>query len=663
MKKIKTLFLLLTISISSFAQSLTDTIQIPEVAVTGSYSAAKQTPFTFKNLSQKDISLRSTGTEPAVLLSTTPSVTFYSDNGTGLGYMYYRLRGIDQTRINSTLNGIPLNEPEDQGVYYNNYGGFLNSVSNIQIIRGAGLSKPGVSSYGGSLNFSSLEFTDKLSGFSNLLYGSYNTFSITGGINSPHFFLLAGKTKTDGYRNNSFNDSWSTFYGGNFSVGKNYFKVYGFVGKQKNGMAWLGEPLDSINKDPKHNTNTKDEVDDFLYVHNQLTWQNGHLKATVYHTYLNGWYTTDMGHFDPIPNPNGSCIWKLALKSNWLGTNVNYNLPLGDVLYLNLGTNAYTYSREHQGTYTSLYPSYTNTGTRNEVSPYAKAEIRINKVWFYGDIQYRYTTFNYDGDPSMLPQEWRFLNWSSGVSIKVKEHSSIYYGIGKTNREPTRNDIFQGSDNFLGYNDIPDYWGPGIPYQYKIINPEEALNNELGWKYKTDYLLINANFYYMDFKNEIVLNGKYGPNSIVLHQNAAESYRSGIEFDLDYKATTHWQFLTSNSFSFNQIQQDGETFQPVLTPSLLLSGDVVCNLSKSVYTGLNVRFNGKSYIDFSNENQLPSYALLSVYGGITWKGILIKGTVNNVLNDLVLTNGIIGAEPLYFVMAGINGSVSLTYKF
>jgi len=653
MKKIKTLFLLLTISISSFAQSLTDTVQLKEVAVTGSYSAAKQTPFTFKNLSQKDISLKS-GTEPAVLLSTTPSVTFYSDNGTGLGYMYYRLRGIDQTRINSTLNGIPLNEPEDQGVYYNNYGGFLNSVSNIQIIRGAGLSKPGVSSYGGSLNFSSLEFTDKFSGFSNLLYGSYNTFSITGGVNSPHFFLLAGKTQTDGYRNNSFNDSWSTFYGGNFAIKKNYFKIYGFVGKQKNGMAWLGESLDSINKNPKHNTNTKDEVDDFLYIHNQLSWQNGHLKATIYHTYLNGWYTTDMGHFDPA-HPMGDLIWKLALKSNWLGTNVNYNIPLGDVLYLNLGTNAYTYSREHIGTYSKLsteepwYYNYTNTGTRNEISPYAKAEVRINKIWLYGDIQYRYTNFSYEGDSPMNPLEWRFLNWSSGVSVRVKEHSSVYYGIGKTNREPTRNDLFGGMDNFTS--------------PVNTILPEEALNNEFGWKYKSDYFTANANLYYMDFKNEIVLNGKVGPNSIVLHQNAAESYRSGVEIDLDYKATTHWQFLTSNSFSFNRITQDGQSLQPVLTPSLLLSGDVVYNLSKSVYTGLNVRFNGKSYIDFSNENQLPSYALLSVYGGITWKGILIKGTVNNLLNDLVLTNGVIGAEPLYFVMAGINGSVSLTYKF
>jgi iron complex outermembrane receptor protein len=570
--------------------------------------------------------------------------------------MYYRLRGIDQTRINSTLNGIPLNEPEDQGIYYNNYGGFLNAVSNIQIIRGAGLSKPGVSSYGGSINFSSLEFANKFSGSANLLYGSYNTFQITGTINTPQLFLVASKMSTDGYKLNSFNDSWSTFYGVKQKYGKHELKMHGFIGNQKNGMAWLGEPLDNLYKNPKYNSNTKDETDDFLYVHNQLSWQYGGLKTTVYYTALNGWYTTDIGHFDPS-HEMGDLIWKLALKSSWVGANVNYNLPLSNVFYLNLGTNAYTYSREHTGTYSKLsteepwYYNYVNTGNRLEVSPYAKAELKIDKISLYGDVQYRYTTFAYDGDASIESLKWKFLNWSSGVSVKVKDHSYVYYGIGKTFREPTRNDLFGGMDNL-------------DPSLYNYILPEEALNNEFGWKYKTDYLSLNANLYYMKFKNEIVLNGKVGPNSIVLHQNAAESFRSGIEFEADWKATTHWEFLASNSLSFNRIQQDNESFQPVLTPSVLLSYDAVFNASKSVYTGLNIRFNGNSYIEFSNEHQLPSYALLSVYGGIKWKGFEVKGRVNNLLNELILTNAIMsGTDPYYFALAGTNGSLSLTYKF
>jgi iron complex outermembrane receptor protein len=153
-------------------------------------------------------------------------------------------------------------------------------------------------------------------------------------VNTPNAFLTGAKMQTDGYRNNSFNNSWSTFYGGKLSVKKQDFKIYGFIGHQKNGMAWLGESIENIKQ--------------------------------------NGWYTTDMGHFDPS-HPMGDLIWRLGLRANWIGTNINYDLPIKNILYFNFGTNAYTYSREHLGSYNKLnelesrYYNYVNTGTRNEV--------------------------------------------------------------------------------------------------------------------------------------------------------------------------------------------------------------------------------------------------------------------------------------------------------
>ena len=649
-------FLFLLLSLTSFGQTIStkDTVQLRDVSVTGSYTATKQTPFTVQNLNSKDISLRTMGTEPAVLLSYTPSITFYSDNGVGAGYMYYRLRGIDQTRINSTLNGIPLNEPEDQGVYYNNYGGFLGSISNIQLIRGAGLSKPGVSSYGGSINFSSLEFADKLAGFGNVVAGSYNTRQLNAGINTPHFFLIFSKLYTDGYRDRSSNSSNSVFYGGKINKGKNEFKLYGFVGQQENGMAWMGEPLDSIKMNPKFNSNTDKETDNFIQVHNQLSWQRGLIKATVYHNYLKGWYTTDMNHFDDSHTP-GDLINKIALRSNWLGTNVNFRPQIGP-LYTNIGFNAFTYYRDHAGSYNKYssaepwYYSYNNTGKRNEVSPYAKAEIKFKGASVYGDVQYRYTTFAYDGLASFETLKWGFLNWSAGFSAKTSTNSSLYYGIGLTHREPTRSDLF------LGYDDLD-------LSLYTPILPEQALNNELGWKYKNEGLSINANVYYMAFKNEIVLNGKTGPNSLPLHQNAAKSFRSGFEIDARYIASRHWEFLTSNSLSFNRIKQDGFTFQPVLTPSLLISGDVVFNLSRDVYTGLNFKHSGNAYIDFSNEHTLPAYSILGIYAGVHYKNFFLRGAVNNLADKLIFASAVMGDEPRYFVMAGRNYSLSFTFKF
>src|SRR5690554_4958624 len=109
-----------------------DTLQtLQEVVVT--YQADKQTSITFQNIYSKDIKAKSTGQEPSFLLSETPSITNYSDAGNSQGYSYFRLRGIDQTRINMTLDGVPLNEPEDQGAYFSNYPDILNSVSKMRI--------------------------------------------------------------------------------------------------------------------------------------------------------------------------------------------------------------------------------------------------------------------------------------------------------------------------------------------------------------------------------------------------------------------------------------------------------------------------------------------------------------------------------------------------
>ena len=120
-------------------EQLPDTNSLQEVIVV--YQADRLTPITFQNLNSKELKARSTGQEPSFLLSETPSITHYSDAGNSQGYSYFRMRGIDQTRINMTLDGVPLNEPEDQGAYFSNYPDILNSLAKLQIQRGVGTSK------------------------------------------------------------------------------------------------------------------------------------------------------------------------------------------------------------------------------------------------------------------------------------------------------------------------------------------------------------------------------------------------------------------------------------------------------------------------------------------------------------------------------------------
>jgi len=650
----KLLFILMIIfSINLYSQNIivyekknitNDTIKVEEVTVTGSYTAVKETPFSFTNLDRTAINSRQFGTEPAILLSGTPSVIYYSDNGTGYGYIYYRLRGIDQTRINSTFNGVPMNEPEDQGIYYNNFGNFLSVVDHIQIIRGAGMTKSGISSYGGSINFNSIKFSDEFSLNASVSKGSYNTSQVTGGVSTKNFFISATGQSTDGYKDHTFNKSYSTFYGVKFKD----FNLYGFVGNQKNGMGWIGEPMDSINIDPRYNSNTKDETDDFTYVHNQIHWNKSGFKAIVYHTYLYGWYDTDIAHFDHSLQW-GDLINRIKLSSNWLGTILNYNLKLKNI-NTNYGISAYTYYRDHVGLYNEI-ETYTNTGYRNEIAPYAKGEITNEYVSMYGDIQYRYSTFSYDGLRSFDTQTYKFFNWSGGITIRTGTYSNVYYGIGRTNREPTRTDLFSGCDDF----DLT-YYNPTIP--------ETVLDQELGFKHNKNSLNLNVNLYYMDFQNEIVLNGKMGPNSILLHQNVDNSFRSGLEFDGNYKFYNGFEFILVGNISHNRIKEDGEIFEPILTPSVILSGDVKYNLKDWFYVGLNIGYSGESYIDFANDEPFSSTTILNAYSGLKIKKIELQINLNNLSNELIIGNAIMGdSEPLYFVMSDITGLLTLKYKF
>ena len=158
-------FILTVFTILSFGQlSAQDTLQVDSLKHLGevviNYQADKRTPVTFQNIYSKELKEKSTGQEPSFLLSKTPSVTNYSDAGNSQGYSYFRIRGIDQTRINMTLDGVPLNEPEDQGAYFSNYPDIFNSINKIQIQRGVGTTKNGVASYGGSVQLFSPNLRD-----------------------------------------------------------------------------------------------------------------------------------------------------------------------------------------------------------------------------------------------------------------------------------------------------------------------------------------------------------------------------------------------------------------------------------------------------------------------------------------------------------------------
>src|SRR5207244_12980532 len=141
---------------SDTSRTRPDTAHTLEAVTVAAIRARTDAPVSAKIVSGAELERRSFGQDVPLVLQGTPSLTSYSETGNYWGYSYVRLRGIDQSRINFTLDGIPLNDPEDEVLYFTDFPDLTNSISSVQIQRGVGTSAPGTASYGGSINFQTL---------------------------------------------------------------------------------------------------------------------------------------------------------------------------------------------------------------------------------------------------------------------------------------------------------------------------------------------------------------------------------------------------------------------------------------------------------------------------------------------------------------------------
>jgi iron complex outermembrane receptor protein len=103
--------------------------------------AAENAPFTKTTLSAAALEKLNLGQDIPFLLNQTPSVVIHSDAGNGVGYTGLRIRGTDPTRINMTINGIPYNDAESQGIFFVNLPDLASSLNSVQIQRGVGTSR------------------------------------------------------------------------------------------------------------------------------------------------------------------------------------------------------------------------------------------------------------------------------------------------------------------------------------------------------------------------------------------------------------------------------------------------------------------------------------------------------------------------------------------
>ncbi|MES2731497.1 MAG: TonB-dependent receptor [Bacteroidota bacterium] len=644
-----------------------DTIALREVVILSSYRASDDMPVSFKNLDIQAIEQKNIGQEPSFILSQTPSISVYSDAGSYFGYSYFRLRGMDQTRVNLTLNGVPLNEPEDQGAYFSNYPDFFNSIQSLQIQRGVGTSTNGVASYAGSINLESASlFRAKRELYAG--YGSFNTHRVyaeyaTGLVKKQGLYLRASSLHSDGYKEHSGNTSQSIFYSYGFFGKKHLLKVTGFVGNQRNQMAWIGAPLDSLRKNQRYNANSSDEKDHFVQsltqVQHTLTLgSDATLNTCVYYNFLQGNYDFDLNNF--LGFPSTSDMYNYAFRSHFTGLFSNYSLQRNR-WKLNAGVHGNLYQRRHTGSERTLQNPlwaqlYQNTGHKNEASAFVKASYTLGKAMFFGDLQYRYANFEYQGSVPLPSLNYAFFNPHVGLRYQLNKTLSAYYSIGKTGREPTRNDLFNGSD------DLPAD-SLGLPV-YVNLSPESVVDQELGvkWQFSRGHLF--ANVYYMGFDNEIVLNGKFGPNGLPLHSHVASSSRGGLEIDFQYDLSGGWRLVNNASFSRNRITEDEAAFNHVLSPSVMINQEIQYHWKK-LFLGTGLRYQSQSFIDYANQIILPAFYTVDFSAAYQFKHLELSLKVNNLTNQRYYTNGAIGVngDPLYFTQAATNYFAGVKYQF
>jgi iron complex outermembrane recepter protein len=643
-----------------------------ETVVISSVRADAHAPVTQITLTQAQIKINYVGQEMPVVLSKTPSITWYSDGGHNTGYSYVRLRGIDQTRINFTLNGVPLNEPEDQGVYFSNYPDFFNNIESMQVQRGVGTTSNGTTAYGGSVNLESASLLKPAGAEVQTSIGSFNTWQVSPQVrsgllkNNTAFYARYSNTGSDGFRDHSGTRGQTAFFSGGYFGKKSVIKITGFTGASKNDMAYLAVSKSDLKNNYQRNYLREDERDQFkqslvMVQYAIATAKNSFAHATLYYNQLNG-------NFDVYFNPD---MLNFAVRSKFYGLLLNHHTEAEHVT-LDAGLHVNFYNRNH---FLRIKPDistnlYLNTGYKNEVSGFFKVLKTIDRLSVFADAQVRSVQFEYEPDKAVTfdfkPVPWFFFNPKAGLSYKLGNHE-IYFSTGMTGREPTRTDMFAGYDNIDGsnYGEVGDF---------TKVKPERVVDVELGMHWNVKAGRIETNVYAMQFKNEIAAIGQLSFIGLPLRKNVPSSYRTGLEVSAYFTLSPRIQSQTQCTFSHNRMKAytsdvNGVTYrnvQPLLTPAVILNQTIQYKLMPWLNWQTDFRYLSAAYLDNTNNNSHktpPSFIMGSSLQMIVLKKCSLALTANNIFDTRYFTAGYVqNGESHYFAMAQRNYFASLTIK-
>jgi iron complex outermembrane receptor protein len=648
-------------------QDSTQTQNLDEVLVKA-VRVQPNAPITHSNLTKKDIRKRNLGQDIPVLLNYLPSVVSSSDAGAGIGYTYLRVRGSDATRVNVTINGIPYNDAESQGTFWVNLGDFASSVESLQLQRGVGTSTNGSGAFGASLNILTDGISENAGGEIANSFGSFGTrkhsIKFTTGLLNDHFEFAGRLSKiySDGYVDRAFTDLKSYYLQGNYVDKNTIVKAITFGGKEKTYQAWYGLSKDQLEEDRTQNPYTYDnETDNYWQDHYQLHWIET-LNAN-WSTNIGLNYTRGKGYFEQFKdgrsaadynnliNEDSDVVVRRWLDNHFYVANANVTYKKNS-LELITGISYSDYTNDHYGEiiWGSDLASGTNIRDRyylsisdkSDFSIFSKATFRMSeKLQAFLDIQGRfvnYTTTGLTSDraPIDVDERFDFFNPKLGFTYTLNPGNSLYVSYARANKEPNRNDFESNAVD---------------------VQHEELNDFELGWRHESDHLRLNANVYYMQYNNQLVLTGALDNVGEYLRENVDKSYRLGLELDASIVLTEQLSLVSNFALSKNKIQDltinRDDTVQNLNDTNIAFSPDLITTHALEYAPNTKFRaaligkYVGEQYLSNTDTeaSKLDSYF-------VTDFNFTYTLPVNNVFDSIVFTGMVNNLFDLEYVDRG-----------
>jgi len=672
----------------------------------------------------------------------TPSVVATSDAGAGVGYTGIRVRGTDASRINVTANGVPMNDAESHTLYWVDMPDFASSIEDIQIQRGAGTSTNGSGAFGGSINMKTESISaspySEISGS----YGSFNThketFKVGTGLLKNHWAFDAriSDLGSDGYVDRASTNMKSFFAQAGYYGVNDIFKFIVFGGKEKTYHAWDGISKSQLLKDRRYNPcgeiedadgNVtgfyKDQTDNYIQTNYQMVYTHifspvWNLNFTLHYTDGEGYYQEyknqcDLLQYGLVPIMSGNdqvkqnLIRQKKMDNGFGGGVFSLNYSSGR-LQASLGGAANEYKGNNFGKViwvknylADLDPDheyYRNKSDKKDANIYLRANYELaDGLSAYGDLQYRYIHYTIDGlndkwdwtqskmQTLAVDHNYNFFNPKAGLFWQINKNNSAYASFSVAQKEPTRNNFTDAKFN-------------------KVPSSEKLYDYEAGYTYNDSRFSAGVNFYYMKYKDQLILTGQTNDIGEPLADNVPDSYRAGMEFVLGAKITSclkwdgnatlsqnkiknYTEYLDNYDANWNMMDHQSTNYVGKTTiaysPSLIANSMFSFNL-KNWDAAFQSSYVSKQYLTNSQQEdcKLDAYFVSNLRLGYTFslpsiKSIRIGLSINNLFNEKYESNGwgysyyannADGSKDRYndagyFAQAGTNILAGVTLKF